>query len=210
MKIFVLLLLAFVSLKADTISIKHKFYSTIFDTVKHYPVFVKWTITKKMLTCPERLERQDKFLPDPKLKRSTSLSKDYSGSGYDRGHNMNAYDNGCDSIGMKESFYYSNMTPQSPSLNRGDWKTLEEYTRRLVAEFDTIKVACGSIGNLKKVNSLVVPTKCWKVIYIRKLKKYEAFIFENNSSKSNGINDNRTTCANITKLTGFQIIGKFY
>jgi len=30
---------------------------------------------------------------------------------------------------MLESFYLSNMCPQTPGLNRGQWKTLEEKIR---------------------------------------------------------------------------------
>lgn len=211
MKLFIVFLLSFISLQAsDTITIKHKFYSTTFDTVKYYPVSVKWTLTKQSISCEKRFERQNNFTADPNLKTRTQLSNDYTNSGYDRGHNMSAFDNGCDSLGNKECFYYSNITPQTASLNRGDWKTVEEYTRKLVSEYDTIKVICGAIGKLKNVNSLTIPTKCWKVIYIKKLKKYEAFIFNNDSSKPIGINAHRTTCADITKLSGFQIIGKFY
>ena len=44
---------------------------------------------------------------------------------------MDAFDCGYDSIAMAESFYYSNVAPQLPSLNRGSWKRLEEYTRKL-------------------------------------------------------------------------------
>jgi endonuclease G, mitochondrial len=42
---------------------------------------------------------------------------------------------------MVESFYYSNVAPQLPSLNRGIWKKLEEYTRQLAKEYDSVLVA---------------------------------------------------------------------
>jgi hypothetical protein len=37
---------------------------------------------------------------------------------------LDAFDCGCDSTAMAESFYYSNVVPQLPTLNRGGWKSL--------------------------------------------------------------------------------------
>jgi hypothetical protein len=46
---------------------------------------------------------------------------------------MSAFDCGCDSIAMTESFYYSNIAPLLPALNRvvgRDWKnTLGSWLR---------------------------------------------------------------------------------
>jgi endonuclease G len=53
---------------------------------------------------------------------------------------MDAFNRGCDSADMAESFYYSNVAPQSPALNRGIWKKLEEYTRKLANEYDSVLV----------------------------------------------------------------------
>jgi endonuclease G, mitochondrial len=54
----------------------------------------------------------------------TNLDNDYKHSDYDRGHQLDANDCGCDSTAMAESFYYSNIAPQMPVLNRGVWKRL--------------------------------------------------------------------------------------
>ena len=75
--------------------LKHDFYVTSFDTIKLYPIMVQWWDTKNMLTCPIRLKRGNKFTPDPLLPKYTDLDKNYIGSGYDRGHNMDAFDNEC-------------------------------------------------------------------------------------------------------------------
>ncbi len=53
---------------------------------------------------------------------------------------MNAEDNRCDKQGMDESFYFSNMTPQVPQLNRGVWKSLETEVREAAAVADSVKV----------------------------------------------------------------------
>ncbi|MGD1045745.1 MAG: DNA/RNA non-specific endonuclease [Bacteroidota bacterium] len=51
-----------------------------------------------MLDCDKRFKRSNKFRPDPLIPEYTELDNDYKNSGYDRGHQMDAFDCGCDSI----------------------------------------------------------------------------------------------------------------
>jgi hypothetical protein len=44
------------------------------------------------------------------------------------------------------------------------------------------------------------------VIYIKKEKKWLAYLFENNKEKPNGFGDNEVTLEKITKLTGFKFL----
>jgi len=188
----------------DVVTLKHKAYTTHYSKSKHYPVQVEWWITKASLTCPIKVKRSDKFIPDPLLPAETNLQTDYTGAGFDRGHNMPAADASCDQVANEESFYFSNMTAQYPALNRGDWKSLEMLSRELALKDDSIKVWCGSIGIANKIGTTSVPTKCWKVIYTKKTKEYIAFIFDNNTTKADGINNNKVSVADVEKLTGFK------
>ena len=162
---------------------------------------VEWWITKNTLTCPVKVKRGDKFIPDPLLPTETNLQSDYTGAGFDRGHNMPAADAVCDQVANEESFYFSNMTAQYPALNRGDWKSLEMLSRETALRDDSVKVWCGSIGVAKKIGTTSVPTHCWKVIYIVKTKEWMAFVFDNTTDKADGINNNKVTVADIEKLT---------
>ena len=190
----------------NTVVLKHSFYTTTFDTVKLYPAMVQWWDTKDMLTCPIRLKRAgNRFTPDPLLPQYTNLDKYYIGSGYDRGHNMDAFDNECFLNGLVQCFYFSNICPQAPRLNRGDWKSLEEYTRHDVISNDSVCVWSGSIGALKKIGIVTVPTMCWKVLYTKKLNKYEAFVFNNDQSDPIGIDGHRVSVDSIFSLTGIKI-----
>lgn len=175
----------------DIAVLTHKSYTTFYSKDKNYPVKVEWWLTKKALTCSNKIARSDKFLPDPLLRNATDLQTSYTGSGFDRGHNYNAADGACDAVSMAESFYFSNMTAQYPSLNRGDWKALEEYTRKLALEKDSIKVICGSSGVLKRIGKVAVPISCWKVIYIKSEKKAYAYLFTNDSTKPDGFENNK-------------------
>jgi endonuclease G len=192
----------------DVVTLTHKAYTTHYSKSKHYPVMVEWWITKAGLTCTDKVKRGDKFIPDPLLPNETDLQSDYTGAGFDRGHNMPAADAVCDQVANEESFYFSNMTAQYPSLNRGDWKALETLARNTALEQDSVKVWCGSVGVEKKIGTTSVPTQCWKVIYIVKTKEYMAFVFDNNTTKADGIDNNKVQLADVEKLTGFKFKAK--
>jgi len=135
----------------------------------------------------------------------TNLDKDYKHSGYDRGHQMAAYDCGCDSIAMMESFYYSNVAPQSPKLNRGLWKRLEDYARQLVEDYDSVLVWCGSVtaGN-KYIGRISVPDYCWKILYIKKLGVAKAYSIRNDWSFDRRLILCEVSVDSIQNMTGFR------
>ena len=191
----------------DTITIYHKYYSTTFSKSKRFPVVVKYWLTKTMLDCEQKYKRSKKFQPDPSIPAYTNLDKDYKKSGYDRGHQMDGYDCGCDSIAMAESFYYSNVAPQLPALNRGSWKKLEDYTRKLVNEYDSILVWCGSIaieGN--HIGRVTIPDYCWKIIFIKNSGIVKAYSFRNDIVFIGGLHFFEVSVDSIRNLTGFNLI----
>lgn len=208
-KFIIVSLLLFVStltICQDTIRLVHQNYTSVFSKSKGYPVIVEWWVTKNKISCSQPLKRVDKFAPDPLLPKETDLMESYKGSGFDRGHMSPAADNLCSNQKVSdECFYFSNMSPQYHSLNAGDWKSLETHTRELSMTNDSIKVWCGNLGEMKKIGRVSVPTKCWKVIYISKLKKYRYFIFENTTSKSDGFQNNEITESEFKKLVSLKL-----
>ena len=199
-----LLLVVSLSANAQTVVLKHKTYIATYDTQKNYPVLVEYWLTKAMLICDTRIPRGTAFKPDPLAPKETDLQSSYDGSGYDRGHNMNAEDNRCDKQGMDESFYFSNMTPQVPQLNRGVWKSLETEVREAAAVADSVKVWMGSVGEIKKVGKLSIPTQCWKVIYIKKSGQYFAWIFPNEVPKDKTVKTYEVKVVDVEKLSGLK------
>jgi endonuclease G len=206
-KVLVLLAIIFVFFAIggraqDVVVIKHTNYTTHFSKSKKYPVEVEWWITKAKVGCPTPLARKDNFKPDPQLPNETDLINDYKGSGTDRGHNMPAAENQCQTQDVQdECFYFSNMTAQYHSLNAGDWKSVEVLERQLAMENDSVHVWCGSIGVAKKIGSVSVPTQCWKVIYVKKTKTYMAYLFNNTADKPTGIDSHKVDVSDIEKLT---------
>lgn len=201
----ILFSVSFLTYSQDTVRIKHTNYTTVFSKSKKYPVLVEWWVTKKMVTCSTPLKRKDTFSPDPKLPSETDLTKDYLNSGFDRGHMMPAADNLCQTQQVQdESFYFSNMSAQYPSLNRGDWKSLEVLVRDEAKKIDSIKVWCGNIGEIKKIGRVSVPEYCWKVLYFKKENVWLSFLFDNNNSKADGLKNNEVDLLVIQEMTGFK------
>lgn len=195
----------FSSFSQDTIRIYHANYVTVFSKSKKYPVLVNWWVTKKLSECPTPLKRKDNFKPDPKLPIESNISKSYLNSGYDRGHMMPAADNLCQTeLILDECFYFTNMAPQKHSLNAGDWKSLETFTRDEASKYDSVQVWCGNIGEIGKIGQVSVPKYCWKVIYIKKQKIWKCFLFENNDQKQDGFENNEVKMDVIKKMTGFK------
>jgi endonuclease G len=204
----ILVLCFALGLKAqDVVVLKHTNYTSHFSKSKKYPVLVEWWETKAKVGCPNPLPRKDNFKPDPLLPKETNIGADYVNSGTDRGHLMPAKSNQCQTPAVQdECFYYSNMAAQYHSLNAGDWKSLETLTREWAVKQDSVHIWAGNVGVAKTlgVNKVAVPTQCWKVVYIMKSKEWLAYLFENNTSKPDGINNNKVLVSDIEKLTGLK------
>lgn len=204
----ILVLCFALGLKAqDVVVLKHTNYTSHFSKSKKYPVLVEWWETKAKVGCPNPLPRKDNFKPDPLLPNETNIGADYVNSGTDRGHLMPAKSNQCQTPAVQdECFYYSNMAAQYHSLNAGDWKSLETLTREWAVKQDSVHIWAGNVGVAKTlgVNKVAVPTQCWKVVYIVKSKEWLAYLFENNTSKPDGINNNKVLVSDIEKLTGLK------
>ena len=82
---------------------------------------------------------------------------------------------------MNASFYYSNMSPQTPSFNRGIWKKLEEQVRDWVMLYDTLYVVTGPVltKGLPAIgpNKVSVPNYYYKVILDYKKSRQQAIGF---------------------------------
>lgn len=189
----------------DVVVLKHTNYTSHYSKSKKYPVMVEWWLTKAKASCDNQLARKDKFASDPLLPNETDLMEDYKGSGFDRGHMMPAAENQCQTpLVQDECFYFSNMAAQYHSLNAGDWKSVETLERDIASKEDSVHIWCGNIGELKKIGTTSAPKQCWKVIYVVKTKEWMCFLFENDQTKPDGINNNVVTKHDIEKLTHFK------
>ncbi len=169
--------------------VSHKGYSVHYDQKHRQAKWVGYLLTESETI--KVAKRSNKFTQDPLVPESDN-AVDYKKSGFDRGHLAPAADMGFSIETMKESFYYTNMSPQNPSFNRGIWKKLEEKTREWAKIYDSIYINVGPLlsDSLPTIgpHKVSVPKYYYKVILdYRKNHSPKAigFIFENmNSSLS--------------------------
>lgn len=167
--------------------INHTGYSLLYNELHEQASWVAYELTKDETIS--KYERIDKFFIDPLVKTKTATDKDYLKSGYDRGHLAPAGDMGWSMTSMTESFYYSNMSPQEPSFNRGIWKKLEEQVRTWANDDEAVYVVTGPVltSGLSTIglNKVSVPKHFYKVIldYKNPVIKGIGFILPNNVSK---------------------------
>lgn len=174
--------------KADTL-IEHIAYSLTYNEKHEQANWIAYQLTST--EANNVFERSDKFIEDPFIKTGTASNKDYSKSGYDRGHLAPAADMGWSEQSMIESFYFSNMSPQAPSFNRGIWKELEALVRDWAILYDSIYIVTGPIltDSLKQIgpNQVSIPLKYYKAILDNSADRKQAiaFILPNEGSDKN-------------------------
>ena len=107
--------------------IRHSGYTVSYNKDLKIPNWVSYELTREETKGKEK--RGNRFIADPLVIGPIATNADYTRSGYDKGHMAPAADMKWSPEAMKESFYFSNMCPQHPQLNRRGWKNLEEKIR---------------------------------------------------------------------------------
>lgn len=190
--------------KSDII-IKHAGFTLNYAETFEQAAWVAYELTG--LETYAKFKRSDKFMPDPAIKTKSADHADYAGSGYDRGHLAPAADMGWSLSTMKESFYYSNMSPQNKSFNRGIWKNLENQVRVWAREYEAVYVVTGPVltPDLPVIgpNKVAVPDYYYKVIldYTLPEKKAIGFILPNLPSK-NSLTEYAVSIDSVEVVTG--------
>lgn len=157
----------FPQIHKNDLIVNHTYYSLSYDTIHR---LAKWTLYKlsKSMLQNKVAERKNKFTPDPLIPEYTNLDADYKNSGFDKGHLVPAADMSFSEKAMTESFYFSNITPQTPSFNRGIWKKLEEQVRNWALQYENIVVISGAVisDTLPKlgVHQISIPYYFYKII----------------------------------------------
>jgi endonuclease G len=144
-----------------------------------------WVLTtlkpSMMKNCTSR---SNSFRSDPNISTGSATLQDYKNSGYDRGHLIPAGDMKMSATAMSETFFLSNMTPQTGNFNQGQWQELESLVRAWIMKGTTTTIISGPIlhKKLPKIGptGVSVPKFHYKIIYQvkGKLSKMIAFLME--------------------------------
>jgi endonuclease G len=186
--------------------VQHSAYSLSFNSQYMVANWSAYMLTRDRTVS--LYSRSDVYLVDPLVTGGTADAADYSGSGYDRGHLTPAADMEWDSTANIESFYYSNMTPQNASFNRGIMVRLENQVRDWAAAYDTLYVVTGPVlrPGLPTIgeHNVTVPELFFKVILdynTGTTHKGIGFIMPNQGSTT-AINQFAVSIDSVEKVTG--------
>lgn len=182
-------------------------YVTSYNKKTKLPNWVAWHLTAENTKGSHSRKGID-FMEDEDVPTPRADDWDYYNSGYDRGHMCPAGDNKWDSEAMRQSFLFTNICPQAPGLNRGDWNEMENACRSWARENGDIYIVCGPIlykGRHKTIgkHKVVVPEAFFKVVLcMRGTPKAIGFIYKNedgNRPKGDYVN----SVDEVERITGF-------
>lgn len=153
--------------RSDNYLVLRPQYALSYNAAKGIPNWVSWQLNQSWLGS---VDRQNDFRPDDTLPSNFYhvTPSDYTGTGYDRGHQAPSGDRTANVTDNSATFLMTNMIPQAPDLNRGPWEKLESYSRQLVSEGKELYITAGVSGQKGTLagGNLSIPARNWKVIVV--------------------------------------------
>lgn len=141
-------------------------FTAAFDTVTRCPAWISYDLEPDEVVVTNRAAIP--FRADPRIDESDNTA-DYNGSGYDRGHLAPAADFNFDRKALEETYYFSNICPQLPSINRGRWADIEREIRHLAAS-GTVHVVTwpeyhDGVGGTNRIGRVRIPDAFVKIAW---------------------------------------------
>lgn len=184
--------------------VNYEGFSLGFNYSDRTPGWVGWELLGTEADGP--LSRSDNFWKDENVKGCAD-KRDYTRSGYDRGHLCPAADQKWSEVAMDHSFSMANMAPQAQALNRGAWNTLEEKERLWARRDSALVIVAGPVysksDNTRIGSGVRVPGAFYKVILAPYLEEPRAigFIYPNQRCPGN-MRDYSMSVDEVEKITG--------
>lgn len=194
-------------------------YDIVYDSRTKVASFVRERLRKSSLVNQavraNRSFRVDADLP----KENRATIKDFTNSGFDKGHLAAAGNASSSEKAMSDTFLLSNIAPQDPELNQRYWKSFENKIRDAVNQHDLIEVFTGCLflpaqwtdGKTRVTYEVIgngqvaVPTHFFKVLYFYKgpSSLSTAYIIPNKEIPPNTpFSEFQVTVEHVQKLSG--------
>lgn len=164
-------------------------FTLSFNKDNHTPNYVAWELLGSEISSDS--ERSNNFWQDFDIEGCPNY-RDYTHSGYDRGHMCPAADQKWSPEAMSDCFVMANMCPQDHSLNAGAWNTLENKERQWALRDSAIMIIAGPIylpSDNRRIGEIGVrvPSAFFKAFLAPYLKEPRAiaFVYPNMASPGN-------------------------
>lgn len=179
--LFILLISVLFSCSDKYVSYEKNFCEIGYSKKHHQAKYVFYKLYKQ--NQDNKVNRTNLFYIDHEIDSVIEITS-YKGTGYDRGHLKPAGVSKSSKEEMKESFLMSNISPQKAYFNRVVWKKYEVYERKLLKEFDSLKVYTGTILPKyfpKKLNgsNITIPKGFFKSILLPDSSSVNFIVYQN-------------------------------
>lgn len=198
-------------------------YTLSYNSSKGTPNWVSWHLNAAWLGDESRCNC---FMEDPSLPDSffSPTENDYSRSGFQRGHICPSADRDATPQENANTYFMTNMAPQTIGNNLGPWADFERYLRSLVRNGSEIHIIAGVAGTggvgtrgyRERISNgnINVPDSFWKVALVLPNGSNDISrvttstrVIAVNMPNDQGISLNwrnfRTTVDDIERLTGY-------
>lgn len=112
------------------IRVNHDAFVSYYDQQMKNPALVCYVLEHRHFSGSNKVSGRH-FKADTQLPKPRVLDKDYTGSGYVRGHLCSAGDRDSDKAWLKQTYLTSNLVPMTMYCNSGPWKVIEDSCRAL-------------------------------------------------------------------------------
>lgn len=138
----------------------HEDFRLLYNETHEQAEWVAYELTASEADRP--VDRTGDYREDPSIPTGSATLSDYRHSGYDRGHLIPAGDGRWSQAAMSATFWLSNVSPQDPIFNGGDWRSLESRVRDWAKDNGSMYVVTGPAlerGIIEKIgmNQVSVP-----------------------------------------------------
>ncbi|MFV5687072.1 DNA/RNA non-specific endonuclease [Flavobacterium sp. ZT3R25] len=191
--------------------VKHDYYTLSYNEKYEQAEWVAYELKRSYLK--DSNFKRPFFIEDSKVKMGSADWRNYKNSGYDKGHLCPAGDMEFAFNAYKDTFFTSNISPQSHDFNGGVWNRLEQKVRYWATKYDGIYVITGGVldSSLKTIGKekVSVPKYFYKVLLNNSEGKFKmiAFLLPNAESDT-PLYDFVVSVDRIEKLTGIDFFPK--
>jgi len=194
MKLFILLFFVITSIYATNLSnyinkencsqiINKQVFTICYDYKMKGAKYVSYTLDGKKVNAVNIKKRHSFYTEKNLPKKYRSHTKDYTHSGYDRGHLANDASFDYSKKVVRKTYSMANIIPQAPKVNRKTWIKAEKLERKVAVGLGTVNVLNGVVYNSNPLrigkNKIAIPNGFWKMIYNDKKNYKKCFYYQN-------------------------------
>jgi len=154
------------------------------------------------------IKKRPSFKIDKEVeKKYRASTKDYTKSGYDRGHLANDSSFDWSQESLNATYKLTNIIPQVRKVNRYTWIKVERYARFIATKLGEVKII--NIVTYPKnptrigKNQIAVPKGFYKILYNNDQNYLKCFYYKNNNNintKEDRLKQHNVECSTITNI----------